>query len=239
MNLDQGHTAPSTPIKVRKWEINYDSEDEVQWGDLYKQYDGEERSWPFPEDTRQVIRTGAKPKIRRKVTLVREGADANAEQEEVEDRMGDERENDILRMANEYTERRFKKLMRDLDYEKMDDVIEGTPYHTLPQSVRPSKKYVNDPNNYPADHPYRPIRYDRVIEKRLRVQPINGTGLDLARSGIEEMRRFSKADRARYKMMIIQMLDNLDFICAPYHYKKIDSKNPIKTIKKYIDDFYH
>ena len=44
MDLDQGHTAPSTPIKVRKWEINYDSEDEVQWGDLYKKYDGEERS---------------------------------------------------------------------------------------------------------------------------------------------------------------------------------------------------
>ena len=63
MDLDQGHTAPSTPIRVRKWEINYDSEDEVNWGDLYKQYDGEERSWPFPEDTRQVIRTGAKPKI--------------------------------------------------------------------------------------------------------------------------------------------------------------------------------
>ena len=153
--------------------------------------------------------------------------------------MGDERENDILRMANEYTERRFKNLMRDLDYEKMADVTEGPPYHTLPQSVRPSKKYINDPNDHPPIHPYRPIRYDRVIEKRLRVRPINGTGLELARSGIEEMRRFSRADRARYKMVIIQMIDNLDFLCAPYQYKKIDSGNPIKTIKKYIDDFYH
>ena len=171
---------------------------EVQWGDLYRKYDGEERSWPFPEDTRQVIRTGTKPKIRRKVTLVREGADADAGHEEAEERIGDERENEILRMASEYTERGFKNFMRDLDYEKMADVIEGPAYHTLPQSVRPSKKYVNDPNDSPADHPYRPIRYDRVIEKRLRVQPINGTGLDLARSGIEEMRRFSKADRAQW-----------------------------------------
>ena len=63
--------------------------------------------------------------------------------------------------------------------------------------------------------------------------------MELARSGIEEMRRFSRADRARYKMVIIQMLDNLDFLCAPYHYKKIELKNPMKTIKKYIDDFFH
>ena len=170
---------------------------------------------------------------------MREGADANAEQEEVEDRMGDERENDILRMADEYTERRFKNLMRDLDYEKMDDVIEGHPYHTLPQTVRPSTKYINDPNDVPPNHPYKPIRYDRVIEKRLRVRPINGTGLELAKSGIEEMRRFSRWDRARYKMVIIQMIENLDFLCAPYQYKKIESGNPIKTVKKYIDDFYH
>ena len=170
---------------------------------------------------------------------MRDGADPGTEHKEVEERIGDERENEILRKANGYTERGFKNFMRDLDYEKMADVIEGPVYHTLPQSVRPSNKYVNDPNDYPADHPYRPIRYDRVIEKRLRVRPINGTGLDLARSGIEEMRRFSKVDRARYKMVIIQMLDNLDFICAPYHYKKIESKNPMKTIKKYIDDFFH
>ena len=172
---------------------------------------------------------------------MREGANANAEagNEEPEERIGDERENEVLKKANNLTERQFKNLMRDLDYEKMADVIEGPAFHTLPQSVRPSKKYINDPNDHPPNHPYRPIRYDRVIEKRLRVQPINGTGLELARSGIEEMRRFSKADRARYKMVIIQMLDNLDFICAPYHYKKIESKNPMKTIKKYIDDFFH
>ena len=106
-------------------------------------------------------------------------------------------------------------------------------------SIRPSIKYINDPNDHPENHPYKPIRYDRVIEKRLRVRPINGTGLDLARNGIDEMRRFSRVDRARYKMVIIQMLDNLDFICAPYHYKKIETKNPMKTIKKYIDDFFH
>ena len=139
---------------------------------------------PMPEDSRQVIRTGTKPKIRRKVTLVRDGADAGAEHEEVEERIGDERENEILRKANGYTERGFKNFMRDLDYEKMADVIEGPAYHTLPQSVRPSDKYINDPNDYPEDHPYKPIRYDRVIEKRLRVRPINGTGLDLAKRGI-------------------------------------------------------
>ena len=129
--------------------------------------------------------------------------------------------------------------MRNLDFEKLADVIEGPPYQTLPQSVRPSEKYINDPNDYPRDHPYKPIRYDEVIRKQLRVRPINGTGLDLAKSSIDEMRRFSKNDRARYKMMILQLLDNLDFICVPYHYKKIESKNPMKTVKKYIDDFFH
>ena len=63
MDLEQGHTAQSTPIKVRKWEVEYDSGDDSQWGNLYRKYDGEERAWPFPEDSRQVIRMGTKPKI--------------------------------------------------------------------------------------------------------------------------------------------------------------------------------
>ena len=121
------------------------------------------------------------------------------------------------------------------------NVIVGNAYHTMEsiQSVRPSTKYVNDPNDHPENHPYKPIRYDRVIEKRLRVRPINETGLDLARSRVEEMRRFSRVDRARYKMVIIQMLDNLDFMCAPYHHKRIQTGNPMKTVKKYINDFFH
>ena len=238
---------PSSPIRVRGWEVEYDSEDEVNWGDLYKKHHGDEKSWPFPEDSRQVIRTGTKPKIRRKVTLVREGTDANTEagNEEPEERIGDERDtymqNEILKKANDLTERQFKNSMRDLDYEKMADVIEGIPFHTIEskQTVRQSKRYINDPNEHPPNHPYKAIRYDRIIEKRLRVRPINRTGLELAKSGIEEMRRFSRGDRARYKMVIIQMLENLDFLCAPYQYRKIDSGNPIKTVKKYIDDFYH
>ena len=40
---------------------------------------------------------GTKPKTRRKVTLVKDDADASGEVEEVEERIGDERENDVLR----------------------------------------------------------------------------------------------------------------------------------------------
>ena len=73
----------------------------------------------------------------------------------------------------------------------------------------------------------------------MRVRSINETGLALARSHLEEMHRFTRVDRARYKMVIIQMLDNLDFMCAPYHHKKIQTGNPMKTVKKYINDFFH
>merc|ERR1712020_344980 len=141
---------PPSPIRTRGWEIEFDSEDEVNWGDLYKKHHGDEKSWPFPEDSRQVIRTGTKPKIRRKVTLVREGTDANTEagNEEPEERIGDERDkymqNEILKKANDLTERQFKNSMRDLDYEKMADVIEGIPFHTIEskQTIRPSTRYI-------------------------------------------------------------------------------------------------
>ena len=118
---DAATSEPSTPIKVRGWTVEYDSEDEVNWGELYKKHDGDEESWAYPEDSRQVIRTGTKPKIRRKVTLVREGTNANVEagNEEPERRIGDERDkfmqNQILKKANDLTERKFKNAMRDLD----------------------------------------------------------------------------------------------------------------------------
>merc|ERR1712020_810077 len=141
---------PPSPIRTRGWEVEFDSEDEVNWGDLYRKHDGDEESWPFPEDSRQVIRTGTKPKIRRKVTIVREGTSANTEarNEEPEERIGDERDkymqNEILKKANDLTERQFKNSMRDLDYEKMADVIEGIPFHTIEskQTIRPSTRYI-------------------------------------------------------------------------------------------------
>ena len=231
-------SAPPTPMRSkRRWEVDYESEDNVQWGDLYKRYEGESKAYVMPEDPNEIVHPGTRPRAR-KVTLARDDSDDDDDEEE---QIGDEREAEVIREANNLNERQYKNFMRDLDYEKMNDVINGVAYHTMDkiQSVRPSTKYVNDPKDHPADHPYKPILYHKVIEKRLRVRSINETGLALARSHLEEMRRFTRVDRARYKMVIIQMLDNLDFMCAPYHHKKIQTGNPIKTVKKYIKDFFH
>ena len=111
MDIEQRHSTPPTPVRVRKWEVEYDSSDDHQYQDLYKRYDGEERAWPMQEDLRQVIRTGAKPKTRRKVTLVKDDTDASGddgddeEAEEAEERIGDEREINILHNISQYSER--------------------------------------------------------------------------------------------------------------------------------------
>ena len=134
----------------------------------------------------------------------------------------------VMRNADQLTERQYKNFMVNLDYEKMNDVINGVAYHTMEkiQSVRPSDRYVYDPKENPTN-PCKPILYHKIIEKRLRVRSINETGLALARSHLDEIRQFTRVDRARYKMVIIQMLDNLDFMCAPYHHKKIQTGNPM------------
>ena len=56
---------------------------------------------------------------------------------------------------------------------------------------------------------------------------------------LDEIRSFTKIDRLRYKMVIVQMLENLNFMCAPYQHKKIRTGNPMKRIKKDLMDFFH
>ena len=171
-DMGPGDSAPSTPRRSnRRWEVDYESSDDVQWGDLYKRYEGETNAFVMPEDPNETVKPGTKPKAR-KVTLVRDEPEDDEESDEA--RMGDEREAEVMVEANNLNERQYKNFLRNLAYEKMNDVITGNAYHTMDkiQSVRPSKRYVNDPKDYPADHPYKPILYHKVIEKRLRVQAI-------------------------------------------------------------------
>ena len=37
----------------------------------------------------------------------------------------------------------------------------------------------------------------------------------------------------------MQLLENLNYLCAPYQHKKIKSKNPMARIKKDLMDFFH
>ena len=150
------------------------------------------------------------------------------------------REKLVMQNADQLTERQYKNFFGNLDYEKTNDLINGIAFHQIEksQSVWSSTRYVNDPEEDP-ENPYKPILYHKIIEKRLRVRSINHNGLTLARCDLDDMRTFSKIDRVRYKMVIMQMLENLNYLCAPYHLKKIKSKNPMARIKKDFMDFFH
>ena len=68
---------------------------------------------------------------------------------------------------------------------------------------------------------------------------INHNGLALARCHLDDMCTFTKIDRIRYKMVIMQLLDNLNYLCAPYPHMIVESKNPMARIKKDLMDFFH
>ena len=157
---------PPTPLRPgsRKEEIDYNSEDDYQYGDLYKRHEGEANAYVMPEDPNEVVHPGARPKVRQ-VRLVRSKEGADSEDSEDEDgsegpkrpekRPGirynrynsEDRDLTVMRNASQLTERQYKNFMVNLDYEKMNDVINGVAYHTMEksQSVRPSDRYVNDP----------------------------------------------------------------------------------------------
>ena len=93
----------------RRWEVDYESEDDVQWGDLYKRYEGESKAYVMPEDPNEIVHPGTRPRAR-KVTLARDDSDDDDDEEE---QIGDEREAEVIREANNLNERQYKNFMRD------------------------------------------------------------------------------------------------------------------------------
>ena len=124
----------------------------------------------------------------------------------------------------------------------MWDVIKGVPFSEMNkrvnQKVRPSTKMFNDPEEDPYT-PYREIRAHTVIERGIRVRPINRTGELMASSTKQDMANFSANDRILYKMVVLQMVENLNYISAKYAHKRINCKNPTKEIKEKILNYYH
>ena len=229
----------------RRVEINYDSEDDFRYGNLYKRDQGESNAYNMPEDPNDVVFPGARPKtraVRNEEGDELDGENGNEFSNETPGRRVRKKERDLMVMLNadHLTERQYKNFLVNLDYEKMNDVINGVTFHTIEksQSVRSSNRYVNDPEEDP-ENPYKPILYHKIIEKRLHVRSINHKGLALARCHLEDMRTFTKIDRVRYKMVIMQMLDKLNYMCAPYQHKKIQTKKPMARIKKDLMDFFH
>ena len=56
------------------------------------------------------------------------------------------REELVMQNADELSERQYKNFLVNLDYEKMNNVINGSAFHTMEksQSVRSSNRYIND-----------------------------------------------------------------------------------------------
>ena len=73
----------------------------------------------------------------------------------------------------------------------------------------------------------------------MRVRAINANGLMLARCNKEGIDEFTRQDRAQYKMMIVQLLDNLNYMCAVFQHKKIKMENPTRQIEKDLMDYFH
>ena len=214
------YVSPYLPRR-RRVEINYDSEDDYRYGNLYKRDQGESIAYNMPEDPNDVVFPGVRPKAKAKGDEEGDesyGENGNEFSNETPGRRVRKKERDLMVMLNadHLTERQYKNFLVNLDYEKMNDVINSVAFHTIEksQSVRGSNRYVNDPEEDP-ENPYKPILYHKIIEKRLRVRSINHNGLVLARCHLDDMCTFTKIDRVRYKMLIMQMLDNLNYMCAP------------------------
>ena len=146
----------------------------------------------MPEEPRDVIFPGAKPKIRAR----QEGEETESEDEERQYELEDDKTSAVMRNSADLTERQYKDILVALDYEKMNDVIIGNAYHTMEksQNVRKSTTYINDAEKEP-NNPYKPILYHQIVEKRLRVRGININGLNLVRCKKDDMYNFTKIDR--------------------------------------------
>ena len=78
-----------------------------------------------------------------------------------------------------------------------------------------------------------------MVQRGLRYRSINAIGQRLAAASIDQTRHFTENDRAMYKMVILQMVDNLNYISAKYAHKRIKLRNPTKEVKNKILNYYH
>ena len=122
------------------------------------------------------------------------------------------------------------------------DVIRGEPFTFVKEKtdhhVRPSLKIFNDPAKEPYNK-HTEIRVHTVVQRGLRFRSINRAGQRLVATTIEQTRHFTENDRTMYKMVILQMIDNLNYISAKYAHKRIRLQNPTKEIKQKILNYYH
>ena len=122
------------------------------------------------------------------------------------------------------------------------DVVKGEPFcfakETTDHHVRPSLKMFNDPTEDPYNK-HTEIRVHTVVQRGLRYRSINAIGQRLAAASIDQTRHFTESDRAMYKMVVLQMVDNLNFISAKYAHKRIKLQNPTKEIKRKLLNYYH
>ena len=121
-------------------------------------------------------------------------------------------------------------------------MVKGEPFSVVSQRndqhVRPSWRIFNDSTRDPYNK-HTEIRVHTEVQRGLRYRSINKVGQNLVSATLNEARVFTEHDRAMYKMVIIQMLDNLNFISARYAHKRIKLQNPTKELKQKVLNYYH
>ena len=140
--------SPYAPHRKRI-EIDYNSEDDYRYGCLYKRDQGESNAYHMPEEPLDVVFPGTEPKT--KARRVEEEDESDNEEEYPNERPSrrerrEAREELVMQNADELSERQYKNFLVNLDYEKMNNVINGIAFHTMEksQSVRSSNRYIND-----------------------------------------------------------------------------------------------
>ena len=140
------------------------------------------------------------------------------------------------------TDKEYQYTLVDSEKAALYDVVKGTPFsfakETTDHYIRPSLKMFNDPTEDPYNK-YTEIRVHTVHQRSLRYRSINDVGHRLAAASVKQARNFTESDRAMYKMVIVQMVDNLNFISAKYAHKRIKLQNPTKEIKRKLLNYYH
>ena len=117
-----------------KIEIDYNSEDDYRYGRLYKRDRGDSNAYHMPEDPQDVVFPRTKPKV--KTRRVEEAEESDSEEDYPNERLSQReiregREDLVMKKADKLSERQYKNFLVTLDYEKMNDVINGNAFHTM------------------------------------------------------------------------------------------------------------
>ena len=116
-------------------------------------------------------------------------------------------------------------------------VIVGVPYKDSP---RGHFRETNEApfNSDPGDDRQLLYRHE-YYALQVQYRPLNTTALEMLKTTVDDIKRFTPNDRKMYKMIAWQCIENLNYVSTKYAYKRINQENPNHKIKEMMKNYYH